>query len=130
MRNNKILIGVDPGTKTGFAVWDIETKSFVEINTLPIFLALERVKSIYALYSDELVVVVEDARKRKWFGDKSDQKQQGAGSVKRDCKIWEDFLNDLSSEKNSKLTYEMLHPVKGATKINKELFKKISGITV
>ena len=72
---------------------------------------------------------MEDARKRKWFGPRSQEKQQGAGSVKRDCSIWEDFLTEINKNSENKITFEMLHPIKGATKLNKEMFQKITGIT-
>ncbi|MBS3993138.1 MAG: hypothetical protein KGZ87_05435 [Bacteroidetes bacterium] len=77
----------------------------------------------------EVHIRVEDARKRKWFGPRSQEKQQGAGSVKRDCSIWEDFLTEINKLSENKITFEMLHPVKGATKLNKEMFQKITGIT-
>ncbi len=119
-----ILIGVDPGVKTGFAViYNSEKKAL----TLTIHNALQQVKSLLKEHG-EIHVRVEDARKRKWFGKNSHSKQQGAGSIKRDCKIWDDFLKELSKEKHTSLTYEMIHPIKGGTKIEKELFKKISGI--
>ncbi len=48
-------------------------------------------------------------------------KQQGAGSVKRDCKIWEDFLTDLD------IPFEMVAPRKGMTKYSAAAFKKLTG---
>lgn len=71
---------------------------------------------------------VEDARQRKWFGNNSGAKKQGAGSVKRDCKIWEDFLQDLKKNSEGSISYELIHPVKGATKINAKMFQQITGI--
>lgn len=120
-----IYIGIDPGVKTGFAIICNNQK---EALTVAIHNAFPLIKQLLKR-DDKIHVRVEDARKRKWFGSKSKDKQQGAGSIKRDSKIWEDFLTELSSKKDSKLTFEMLHPIKGGTKINKVLFKKISGIT-
>lgn len=120
-----IYIGIDPGIKTGFAIICNDQK---EALTVTIHNAFPLIKQLLKR-DDKIHVRVEDARKRKWFGVKSKDKQQGAGSIKRDSKIWEDFLTELSSKKDSKLTFEMLHPIKGGTKINKVLFKKISGIT-
>lgn len=119
-----ILIGIDPGVKTGFAViYNGEKKAI----TLTIHNALQQVKTLLNQHG-EIHVRVEDARKRKWFGPNSAAKKQGAGSIKRDCKIWYDFLKELSKEKHTNLTFEMIHPIKGGTKIDKELFKKMSGI--
>ncbi|QQV90553.1 hypothetical protein Danklef1_69 [Polaribacter phage Danklef_1] len=119
-----ILIGIDPGVKTGFAViYNGEKKAI----TLTIHNALQQVKTLLNQHG-EIHVRVEDARKRKWFGPNSAAKKQGAGSIKRDCKIWYDFLKELSKENHTNLTFEMIHPIKGGTKIDKELFKKMSGI--
>lgn len=94
-----IYIGVDVGVSTGLAVWSKESGKgcFTSIETLAIHQAFERVKHYYTLYRDfGVVVVVEDARKRKFFrGEDMAAKQQGAGSVKRDSSIWEAFLEDL-----------------------------------
>ena len=66
-------------------------------------------------------VVFEDARQRKWFGKgDANAKKQGAGSVKRDCSIWEDFCKDYG------IPFRAIPPVKGATKITPEYFKLIS----
>ncbi|QQV90875.1 Holliday junction resolvase [Polaribacter phage Freya_1] len=119
-----ILIGIDPGVKTGFAVICNSEKKAI---TLTIHNALQQVKTLLNQHG-EIHVRVEDARKRKWFGPNSAAKKQGAGSIKRDCKIWYDFLKELSKEKHTNLTFEMIHPIKGGTKIDKELFKKMSGI--
>lgn len=114
-----LYIGIDPGVKTGFAIWDTESKNFDYIAAMPIHEAMQNVITM----SDYLKVkvIVEDARKRKWFGKNSNAKQQGAGSIKRDCKIWEDFLTDYG------IDYEMMSPGKSKTKITSAYFKKLSG---
>lgn len=94
--------------------------------SMPIHKALRLIEDL--LHEDRIHVRVEDARKRKWFGHNSSAKKQGAGSVKRDCKIWEDFLSDLQKTSNGLLTFEMIHPIKGATKIGQNVFKSITGI--
>ncbi len=114
-----IYIGIDPGVKTGFATWDAYNKEFLEIETLKIHEAFDIIQEYKACYS--IYVIVEDARQRKWYGNNSRDKQQGAGSVKRDCKIWEDFLKD------NKISFEMIHPKKGFTKLNKIQFENITG---
>lgn len=119
-----ICIGIDPGKHTGLAVWDSREGRFLSLETLPIHKALSRVR-IWKMESDSrgwsLRVVFEDARQRSWFG-KGDvsAKQQGAGSIKRDCVIWEDFLQDTG------IPFQAKPPVKGATKVSSAYFKAVS----
>lgn len=98
-----ILIGLDPGKHTGFAVWCTKAQRFSQIEELSIHEALESVRVIRNGYAPRsLLVVWEDARLRKLFG-KMDAKQEkygaaireGAGAAKRDAQIWADFLADL-----------------------------------
>lgn len=126
-----ICIGIDPGTHTGVAVWDSREGKFLSLETLPIHRALEKVKEMShpfwhmdRLYHDDIQVVFEDARQRTWFGKgDTNAKLQGAGSVKRDCSIWEDFCKDYG------IPFQAKPPVKGATKVSAEYFKMISHYT-
>lgn len=90
MLKPKIFIGIDPGVKTGVAVWDTEGKKFRSILTLTILEAIELVSNYHEV--SQIMVIVEDARLRKSDPGLTQEKAQGAGSVKRDCKIWEEFL--------------------------------------
>lgn len=120
-----VYIGIDPGVKTGISYINGSKKV---AKTMAIHNAINFIIDL-SNKDIEAHIRVEDARKRKWFGSNAKLKQQGAGSVKRDCSIWEDFLNQINKNSNNKITFEMLHPVKGGTKISKEMFKKITGIT-
>lgn len=115
----RYFIGIDVGTHTGVAVWDKSEKRFVEIQTTSILKAMEIVKKYEKI--DIVQVRLEDARKRKWFGDSGRERLQGAGSVKRDCVIWEEFLNDR------KIPYMLIAPKNNNTKLSSESFKKITG---
>lgn len=118
-------IGIDTGVNTGFAVWDCQKKQFHTIKTLQIHEAMEIVSQMHALQQVK-IVRVEDARQRKWFGADANNKKQGAGSVKRDAKIWEDFLKD------KKIPFEMVAPKNNKTKMKAPQFKsltKYSGLT-
>lgn len=120
-----ISVGIDPGTHTGLAVWDSRQGRFLRLETLPIHRALAVVSSMSldcSMCKVEMELVFEDARQRTWFG-KGDvsAKMQGAGSVKRDCSIWEDFCKDYG------ITYTAKPPVKGATKVSAEYFRMITG---
>ena len=121
-----IYIGIDPGTHTGLAVWNGSV--LVECTTLPIHKAMGFVMSYRdrcAARREGLAVVFEDARQRTWFGrDKnSTAKLQGAGSIKRDCSIWEDFLTDEGIE------FRAVPPVRGGTKLDADYFAELSGWT-
>lgn len=121
-----IYIGIDPGTHTGLAVWNGSV--LVECTTLPIHKAMKFVTSYRdkcAARQEELAVVLEDARQRTWFGRdrNSTAKLQGAGSIKRDCSIWEDFLTDEGIE------FRAVPPVKGGTKLDADYFRELSGWT-
>ncbi len=115
----RYIIGIDTGVNTGFSLWDTKYKTFQCIETVSIHRALEKVKG----FSDgglNVFVRVEDARKRKWFGKAGKEQLQGAGSIKRDAKIWEDFLTDL------KVDFEMVSPKNNKTKLNAATFIKIT----
>ena len=116
-----IFIGIDPGTHTGVAVWDTTRGEFLLVVTLQVHRALDVVRGWAAQHHDDIQVVFEDARLRTWFGKgDTNAKMQGAGSVKRDCSIWEDFCKDYG------IPYWAKPPVKGATKVSADYFKMVS----
>jgi len=113
-------IALDPGTNTGVCLYREDKIQVIE--TMPIHKALEAVKTWMDLYgADDILVRFEDARLRTWYGsDKHGEKKKGAGSVERDCAIWQGFLDDLGVD------YDRVHPrdVKATTA---EQFQKITG---
>ena len=111
-------IGIDTGTHTGLAVWNAKERKLDLIKTDKIHVVIDIVKEY--VFNKSVFVRVEDARKRKWFGKNSNAKLQGAGSVKRDCTIWEDFLTYINAE------FEMVDPTNNRTKLNAEQFKRIT----
>lgn len=119
----KIAIGIDPGTKTGIGIYDADAKKMIEIYTTKIHAAMEQVKNYRNKYGNGLIVRFEDARLATYGRVNDMHRAQGAGSVKRDCSIWEDFLNDLG------VKYEAVRPRKAITKLDKGTFAKITGYT-
>ena len=115
-----IYIGIDVGTHTGFAVWDSGERKLLSLDTLLIHQAMEQVLHWYYKCDGDIMVIFEDARLRKWYGEESNAKLQGAGSVKRDCSIWEDFLKDKG------IMFKAVHPLKGMTKLSSIYFKRIT----
>lgn len=107
----KILIGIDPGKFTGFAV--IKDGKLVRCETMMIHQALKELEGFGPDYVEyDIHVVVEDARQRSGKPEAA----QGAGSVKRDSVIWFDFLTDL------KISFKMIPPRKNATRFRDEIF--------
>ena len=71
---------------------------------------------------------VEDARQRKWIPNMGSFRNEigrakGAGSVERDCSIWEDFLADIG------IPCEMVAPKNNVTKLRQEAFSNLTGWT-
>ena len=75
-----IHIGIDTGTHTGFAVWDSEKRQLLEIATLTITQAMDRVliyRNIALETGHEIELHIEDARLRKWYGNSGRSGQTG-----------------------------------------------------
>lgn len=107
----KILIGIDPGRHTGLAV--IKDGKLVRCETMMIHEAMKELEGFGPDYVEyDIHVVVEDARKRSGKPEAA----QGAGAVKRDSSIWEDFLTDL------KISFKMVPPRKNGTRFRDEIF--------
>jgi hypothetical protein len=123
MNKYKYYIGIDPGVQTGYALWDSNQKKILDTNTSMIHLVMEDVKFAHNFFNKEVFVRIEDARKRKWFGIAGREKLQGAGSIKRDCSIWEDYLKGLA------IPFELVAPKNNKTKISEYYFTKITGYT-
>lgn len=116
-----IYIGLDTGVQTGIAVWNVREQKFIKIDTVKIHRAMEMIKQLNLIHSKWIFVRVEDARLRTWFGKSGREKLQGAGSVKRDAKIWEDFLTDNG------IPFELMPPKNNKTKMSSIAFKKLTG---
>ena len=94
----RIIIGIDPGVNTGYAMSMDGTGAILELLTTKIHTAMSKVQALNRCYnmSHGIYCFVEDPNKRVWFGPEKNyrDKAQGAGSVKRDFSIWRDFLED------------------------------------
>lgn len=119
----KILIGIDTGVNTGFAVAEDKGNGgeLQKVTSISITQAMQQVNELIAQHGKEVVqLIIEDARQRKWFTG-GREKAQGVGSVKRDAQIWEDWC------KEQELNYLMIHPAANATKTKADVFKKRTG---
>lgn len=119
--------GIDPGEHTGVAMYD--GSQLVEVTTVQIHRALQMVASFVEVAQANGIpvkVVFEDARKRRWLPSEKNASEyrgrlMGAGSVKRDCTIWEDFLKDLGVD------FIAQAPRAGMTKLSPESFARLTG---
>jgi len=86
-----VMIGIDPGTHTGLAIkYD---GNIQVIKTMSIIEAIETVNEWCQYHGKHNVLIrIEDARQRQFFGNSGPEKWKGAGSIRRDCAIWEVFL--------------------------------------
>lgn len=121
----KILIGIDTGVHTGFAVAFDHGEGGVlqKVQSLSITQAMQCVLE----YEDEhdlkdIMLYIEDARKRTWFTG-GREKAQGVGSVKRDAQIWEDWCKEKG------INFKLIHPAANATKKKVEDFTRMTGWT-
>jgi len=106
-----LVVGIDTGTNTGLAMWCTVQKKIVFMQSMAIDEALERI----SLLDDDIsFVFVEDARQRKWYGNRkeAEDKKQGAGYVKAHAVIWEGYLT------RKKIPFKMVPP--GKTWKNRE----------
>lgn len=114
-------IGIDVGTKTGLAIWNVGLKRFEKIETVAIHEALEQLASWGKFYQGLFFVRVEDPRLARFWNKTDTFKLQGAGSVKRDASIWEDFL--VAKD----IPFELCRPNKALTKVPDPYFRKMTG---
>lgn len=119
------ILGIDPGTHTGVALWNVEAQSFDQVGEMMVHRALEFVASLNL--TGCVPVIFEDARKRTWFGSMDAQQRkygnavrEGAGAAKRDASIWDDYLEDKA------IPYIARAPSAGSTKWDAEKFRRLS----
>lgn len=123
-----IWIGIDTGTHTGVAIWDSASRQFLSIEEMKIHKALGVVEAISKANPGNVRVRLEDARLRHWIPRMGNIKAEigrakGAGSVERDCSIWEDYLKDLG------IPCELVAPKDNVTKMRQEAFATLTGWT-
>lgn len=115
----KYKIGIDTGVNTGFALSCDGKLQRVESMTIT-----QAMQAVLAYPPGETKLFIEDAR--KWRGWKGKTKQteariQGAGSIKRDAQIWEDWCKENGYQAI------FIAPYHNKTKLNSTEFNRITG---
>lgn len=123
MEIKNILIGIDPGTTTGVAIWNRRDKIFDYIGSGTIIDVFDIVESaqIATQWKGCCELWFEDARQRTWYGTCGREKLQGVGSIKRDCNIWEEYCI------NRNIPFRMVAPRHIRTKTTAETFYRLTG---
>ena len=119
-----LLAGIDTGVHTGVALWDTAQRKFLTIRTSGIIDVMDFVWNTAT--SEGVTVFLEDARLRKWIPRESSLNQfkgraMGAGSVKRDAAIWEEFLTKRG------IPFHLVAPERNRTKLSAEAFARLTG---
>lgn len=121
MTKKSIKVGIDTGVKTGVAI--TLNGELQRVDTMTITRAMNVI--LQWCPKDLTKIYIEDAR--LWDGRSRNQseqvvkaKAQGAGSVKRDAQIWEDWCNENGYE------YLMISPAGKGAKVDDVKFKRIT----
>lgn len=119
-----LYIGIDPGVHTGLAVWDTTRRDFLRVETCSIVEAMAHIQELPL--HDNAVLITEDARQRKWIPREKSLSEfkgraMGAGSVKRDSSIWEEFAAYWG------IRLVKVPPRPGLTKWDADSFARLTG---
>lgn len=128
MKVKDIQVGIDTGVITGVAVWLRRTRKLEQVTSMKIHQAMELVLDLHVNYPGQVKVRIEDARLRKWIPREKDERaesgrREGAGSIKRDAIVWEDFCKDKG------IDFEMVAPKNNKTKWKADHFNRVTGWT-
>ena len=105
---------------TGISIWDNRDKKLISVEKL-LAVQAEILVLKMAVEGRAVFVRFEDARLRTWFGKAGREQLQGAGSIKRDCSRWEEFLT------HHEIPFEEVPPKNNRTKMSADAFKKLTG---
>lgn len=116
----QLVVGIDPGVTTGVATWCPQSRRLIGVQSMGAIKAMEQVLQMHR-DGELLRVVFEDARLRQWFGSKGREALQGAGSIKRDCSMWQEFL-ELHS-----IPHKAVSPQGKGKKFDAAMFERLTG---
>jgi hypothetical protein len=118
-----LLAGIDPGTRTGFALYDADAGTLRRVEAMPFWEAAE-VLSVSA--ETVAAVVIEDARRiglyakhRSLSGRRRDRAARSVGMIDRDVQLWLDLCRRL------RLPVVTAEPTR--SKWDAETFRRVTG---
>lgn len=95
----RLLLGIDPGTHTGLALFDVDEGRLTRCGSLPFWEAAEAVTELSA---EIAAVVLEDARRigiyakhSQLHGARRDRAARSVGMIDRDVQLWLDLCERL-----------------------------------
>jgi hypothetical protein len=124
----RYIIGIDPGTKTGVAVWDRDIKDFALLGTFSLIQAFVELKPFISSVVYRFPVLMRCENPNTWrpFNGRNDKaaasRIQGAGSVKRDFAIWKEIADYYT------VPFEPVSLQSSQKKVSADYFKKLTGI--
>lgn len=125
------VIGIDPGTTTGLAIYNRPTKA-IHVLTSGTLLEMQYILMAHPwterTKAGLVFMRIEDSRLRTWVPYQKTEtaergRREGAGYVKAHCAIWEDFCKIWG------IPYELVAPKRNKTKVDAGWFKKVTGYT-
>jgi hypothetical protein len=126
----RFIVGIDPGVDTGVAIWDRVLKNFLLIRTTGAYKAMLMLRTgeLLGVPVHQVFFRVEDARLRRWIPREATEsaergRREGAGSVKRDCSMWQEFLEE------HQYPHEFVAPKNNKTKWKEAPFMAATGWT-
>lgn len=119
------IIGIDPGTETGWAVWDVRENRIESVASMPIHEVLDRISNIRHSSTFTAMYRIEDPTSWRPFRNtpRNAARLQGAGSIKRDYAILTDAMRDWG------IPFEAVPLQAAQKKLTAEQFRKVTGWT-
>lgn len=123
------VIGIDPGTTTGLAIYNRPTKA-IHLLTSGTLLEMQYILMAHPwterTKAGLVFMRIEDSRLRTWIPFEETEtaergRREGAGYVKAHCAIWEDFCKIWG------IPYELVAPKRNKTKVDAAWFKRVTG---
>lgn len=114
-----LIIGIDPGIVSGFAIYDQQLKQLTKVTSFKLFQLFEEIASIQG---GDVFVRIENPN--TWFGFKGKAdpaRLQGAGAVKQTFKHTIEFLEFF------KVEYQTVSLHSAQKKVNSDNFKRTTG---
>lgn len=123
-----LLAGIDPGTHTGFALYDTARGELEAVEALPFWEAAERLRTEALRVA---VVVVEDARRVGLYarhdglkGRRRDAAARSVGRIDRDVTLWLDLCQRLKGADGGPLPVACVEPTR--SKWDAETFRRVT----